>query len=149
VGATPIARTLKRPGCSLVGFGQRTFSRIVQQCQKEKRLTGSRSLLNTGMGLLLVSTLTPGHFGTVIGSPASLHANVKSKAVSSPVRSSACTPTGDANESHNPVAQCMGSIRCWRRRDVDLFPRPSFVVSVVPQFSCGSRWRNGAPPLYA
>src|SRR6185437_14352406 len=43
------------------------------------------------MGLLPVSTLTPGHFGTVTGSPASLHANVKSKAVSSPVRSSACT----------------------------------------------------------
>ena len=85
-----------------VGFGQRTFSRIVRQCRKEKKQTGSRSLLNTGMGLLPVSTLTPGHFGTVTGSPASLHANVKSKAVSSPVRSSACTPTGDANASHNP-----------------------------------------------
>src|SRR5262249_46508409 len=77
-----------------VGFGRRTFSHIVQQCRKEKRQTGSRSLLNTGMGLLPVSRLTPGHFGTVTGSPASLHANVKSKAVSSPVRSSACTPTG-------------------------------------------------------
>jgi len=29
-------------------------------------------------------------------SPASLHANVKSKAVSSPGRSFACTPAGDA-----------------------------------------------------
>ena len=85
-----------------VGFGQRSFSRIVQQCRKEKRQTGSRSLLNTGMGLLPASTLTPGHFGTVTGSPASSHANVKSKAVSSPGRSSACTPTGDANASHNP-----------------------------------------------
>src|SRR5262249_38717771 len=83
-------------GCSPVGFGQRTFSHIVQSCVKEKRQTGSRSLLNTGMGLLPVSRLTPGHFGTVTGSPASLRANVKSKAVSSPVRSSACTPTGDA-----------------------------------------------------
>jgi hypothetical protein len=54
------------------------------------------------MDLLPVSTLTLGHFGTVTGSPVSLHANVKSKAVSSPVRSSACTPTGDANASHNP-----------------------------------------------
>jgi hypothetical protein len=70
----------------------------VQQCRKEKKQTGSRSLLNTGMGLLPVSTLTPGHFGTVTGSPA----NVKSKAVSSPGRSSACTPTGDANASHHP-----------------------------------------------
>jgi hypothetical protein len=34
-----------------------------------------------------------------------LHANVKSKAVSSPVRSSACTPTGDANASHNPYSR--------------------------------------------
>jgi hypothetical protein len=84
-----------------VGFGGRPFLRIMQQCQKEKRQTGSRSLLSTGMGLLRVSTLTPGHFGTVTGSPASLHANAKKKAVSSPVRSSACTPTGDADASHN------------------------------------------------
>ena len=110
-----LERRLKRLGCSPVGFGQRTFSRIVQQCRKEKRQTGSRSLLNTGMGLLPLSRLTPGHFGTVTGSPASLHANVKSKAVSSPVRSSACTPTGDAKALHNPVALCMGSIRCSYR----------------------------------
>jgi hypothetical protein len=41
-----------------VGFGQRSFSRIVQQCRKEKKQTGLRSLLNTGMVLLPVSTLT-------------------------------------------------------------------------------------------
>src|SRR5262249_19029123 len=99
-----LERRLKRLGCSPVGFGQRTFSRILQQCLKEKRQTGSRSLLNTGMGLLPLSRLTPGHFATVIGSPASLHANVKSKAVSSPVRSSACTPTGDAKG----ITQCAG-----------------------------------------
>jgi hypothetical protein len=62
-------------------------------------------LLNTVMGLLPVSTLTPGHFGTVTGSRASLHANVKSKAVSSPVRSSACIPKGNANASHNPYSR--------------------------------------------
>jgi len=95
-----------------VGFGQRSFSRIVQQCRKEKRQTGSRSLLNTGMGLSPVSTLTPGHFGTVTGSPASSHANVKSKAVSSPGRSSACTPTGDANASHNPYSIVATNIMC-------------------------------------
>ena len=89
-------------------------------------------------------TLRNGHWVARI-----IAANVKSKAVSSPVRSSACTPTGDAKASHNPVAQCMASIRCWRRRDADLCPRPSFVVSLVPQFNCGSRWRNGAPLLYA
>jgi hypothetical protein len=66
--------------------------------------TGSRSLLNTVMGLLPVSTLTHGHFGTVTGSPASLHANVKSKAVSSRVRSSVCTPTGDANNPWSRVS---------------------------------------------
>src|SRR5262245_28371184 len=114
-GLASLERRLKRLGCSPVGFGRRTCSRIVQQCRNEKRQTGSRSLLNTGMGLFLVSRLTPRYFGTVTGSPASLHANVKSKAVSSPVRSSACTPIGDAKALHNPVAQCMGSIRCSYR----------------------------------
>ena len=103
-GLASLERRLKRLGCRPVGFGRRTFSRIVQQCRKEKRQTRSRSLLNTVMGLLPVSTLTPGHFGTVTGSRASLHANVKSKAVSSTVRSSACTPTGDAKALHNPVS---------------------------------------------
>src|SRR5262249_41323698 len=55
------------------------------------------------MGLLPVSTLTPGHFGTVTGSRASLLANVKSKAVSSPVRSSACIPKGNAKHHTIPI----------------------------------------------
>lgn len=42
-------------------------------------------------------TLRNGHWVARI-----IAANVKSKAVSSPVRSSACTPKGDANASHNP-----------------------------------------------
>src|SRR4029079_5177477 len=35
-------------------------------------------------------------------SPVSLHANVRSRAVSTRVRAFGCTPAGDANVSHNP-----------------------------------------------